>query len=135
MSRAIHDTLLQGLAGLALQLDDLAHGPEVEHAATGDRLRRIRRRVEEYIREARQSIWDLRSPVLERRAFPEAVREVGTRAIADRQVSLDVNIKGEPQPCSPVIEQQLLLICQEALTNAVRHGSPRRVDVDLEYRG
>jgi ligand-binding sensor domain-containing protein/two-component sensor histidine kinase len=135
MSRAIHDTLLQGFAGLALQLDDLSHGPEVEYAATGERLRRIRRRVEDYIREARQSIWDLRSPVLERRAFPEALREVGTRAIADREVSLDINIKGVPQPCSPVIEQQLLLICQEALTNAVRHGAPRRVDVELEYGG
>jgi signal transduction histidine kinase len=32
------------------------------------------------------------------------------------------------------VEQQLLLICQEALTNAVRHGSPNRVDVELEYR-
>jgi signal transduction histidine kinase/ligand-binding sensor domain-containing protein len=135
MSRAIHDTLLQGLAGLALQLDDLAHGPEVEHAATGERLRRIRRRVEEYIREARQSIWDLRSPVLEQRAFPDAIREVGSRAIADREVALDVRIKGAPQPCSPVIEQQLLLICQEALTNAVRHGAPQRVDVELEYGG
>jgi signal transduction histidine kinase/streptogramin lyase len=135
MSRAIHDTLLQGLAGLALQLDDLAHGPEVEHAATGERLRRIRRRVEEYIREARQSIWDLRSPVLEQRAFPDALREVGTRAIADREVALDVRIKGSPQACSPLIEQQVLLICQEALTNAVRHGAPQRVDVELEYGG
>ena len=134
MSRAIHDTLLQGLAGLALQLDDLSHGVETAPAATGERLRRIRRRVEEYIREARQSIWDLRSPVLERRSFPEALREVGSRAIADSAVSLDVSVKGLPQSCSPVVEQQLLLICQEALTNAVRHGSPNRVDVELEYR-
>ena len=133
MSRAIHDTLLQGFAGLALQLDDLAHGPDVEHAAIGERLRRIRRRVEDYIREARQSIWDLRSPVLERLTFPDALREVGSRVIADRPVSLDVTIKGVPQPCSPVVEQQLLLICQEAVNNAVRHASPRRVDVELEY--
>jgi signal transduction histidine kinase len=133
MSRAIHDTLLQGLAGLALQLDDLVHGLERSAPPTSDRLRSIRRRVEEYIREARQSIWDLRSPVLERRSFPDALREVGYRAIAERPVTLDVNVKGAPQPYSPVVEQQLLLICQEALTNAVRHGQPRSVDVELEY--
>ena len=132
MSRAIHDTLLQGFAGLALQLDDLAH-EESEPGPSRDRLRGMRRRVEEYIREARQSIWDLRSPVLERRSFPDALRQIGARAIADRPVALDVTVTGAPQPFQPVIEQQLLLICQEALTNAVRHGAPQRVDVELEY--
>jgi signal transduction histidine kinase/ligand-binding sensor domain-containing protein len=133
MSRAIHDTLLQGLAGLALQLDDLSHAPESTPAATSDRVRRMRRRVEEYIREARQSIWDLRAPALEQRSLPSALREVGARAVADRAVSLDVSVKGAPQSCPPAVEQQLLLICQEALTNAVRHGAPRRIEVELEY--
>jgi len=133
MSREIHDTLLQGLAGLALQLDDLAHGPEGVPAVISERVRRMRRRVEEYIREARQSIWDLRAPVLERSSLPSALREVGARAVADRPVALDVSVKGAPQPCSPAVQQQLLLICQEALRNAVRHGAPRRIDVELEY--
>jgi signal transduction histidine kinase len=132
MSRAIHDTLLQGFAGLALQLDDLAHA-ELAPSVTRERLRGIRRRVEDYIREARQSIWDLRSPVLERRSLPEALREVGARTIADRPVALDVSVKGAPMPFQPVVEQQLLLICQDALSNAVRHGSPQRVGVELEY--
>jgi signal transduction histidine kinase/sugar lactone lactonase YvrE len=133
MSRAIHDTLLQGLAGLALQLDDLSHVPATNPSATSDRVRRMRRRVEEYIREARQSIWDLRAPALEQRSLPHALREVGARAVENRAVSLDVSVKGAPQSCPPAVEQQLLLICQEALTNAVRHGSPRRIDVELEY--
>jgi ligand-binding sensor domain-containing protein/signal transduction histidine kinase len=133
MSRAIHDTLLQGLAGLALQLDDLSHAREATPAATRDRVRRMRRRVEEYIREARQSIWDLRAPALEQKSLPHALREVGARAVADRPVSLDVSVKGAPQSCPPAVEQQLLLICQEALTNAVRHASPRRIEVELEY--
>jgi len=133
MSRAIHDTLLQGLAGLALQLDDLSHAPEAAPGAMSDRVRRMRRRVEEYIREARQSIWDLRAPALEQRSLPSALREVGARAVADRPVSLDVSVKGAPQSCPPAVEQQLLLICQEALANAVRHGAPRHIDVELEY--
>jgi signal transduction histidine kinase len=133
MSREIHDTLLQGLAGLALQLDDLAHAPDSAPSPTADRVRRMRRRVEDYIREARQSIWDLRTPALERHSLPNALREVGARAVADRPVSFDVSVKGAPQSCPPAVEQQLLLICQEALTNAVRHGAPQRIDVELEY--
>ena len=60
----------------------------------GERLRRIRRRVEDDIREARQSISDLRSPVLERLTFPDVLREVGSRVIADRPVSLDITYQG-----------------------------------------
>jgi signal transduction histidine kinase/ligand-binding sensor domain-containing protein len=137
MSRAIHDTLLQGLAGLALQLDDLSHGMSVAAPSSGvrDKVLRMRRRVEDYIREARQSIWDLRSPTLEGRPFPEALREAGRRVIADRPVALDLNVVGTPRACSPAVQEQLLLICQEALSNAVQHGHPSRVGVELEYTG
>ena len=44
-----------------------------------------------------------------------------------------MSVKGAPQSCPPAVEQQLLLICQEALTNAVRHASPQRIEVELEY--
>jgi signal transduction histidine kinase len=133
MAREIHDTILQGLAGLALQLDDLSYASEAVPASSSERVRRMRRRVEEYIREARRSIWDLRATALERQSLPSALREAGARAVADRPVSLDVAVKGTPHSCSPAVEQQLLLICQEALTNAVRHGAPHRIDVELEY--
>jgi signal transduction histidine kinase len=65
MSRAIHDTLLQGLAALALQIDDLSHTFESPSICVKDRLLRIRKRIEEDVRQARQSIFDLRSPRLE----------------------------------------------------------------------
>src|SRR4029453_17511530 len=53
MSRAIHDTLLQGLAGLALQVDDLSHTMETSPLAARERTLKIRRQVEDSIREAR----------------------------------------------------------------------------------
>ena len=134
MSRAIHDTLLQGLAALALQLDDLSHTMNDGPVSVRDRVLGMRRRVEDYIREARQSIWDLRSSVLDARALPDALRDTGRRVVADRPVALDLTVKGNPKPCSPAVQEQLLLICQEALSNAVQHAHPRRVDIELEYR-
>lgn len=134
MSRAIHDTLLQGLAGLALQLDDLSHGLVSASPSLRERVLHMRRRVEDGIREARQSIWDLRSPTLESRPFPEALREIGLRAIDGRPIALDLVVTGTPQRCSTPVLEQLLLICQEAVTNAVQHGQPKHVGVDLEYR-
>jgi signal transduction histidine kinase/ligand-binding sensor domain-containing protein len=132
MSRAIHDTLLQGLAGLALQLDDLSHGADAP-PTTRDRVRRIRRQVEDHIREARQSILDLRSPALDARPLADAIRAAGLRAVNGRPVAFTFEAHGTPRPCSAAVEEQLLYVCQEAVTNAVRHGRPTTVRVGLEY--
>jgi signal transduction histidine kinase len=134
MSRAIHDTLLQGLAGMALQMDDLSHTlAGAEPVAARARVLKIRKQVEEYIREARQSIWDLRSPRLAASDLPKALREASERAIGERAVQFDFTVKGTPHPCPPVVEEQLLLIGQEAVSNAVHHGGATRVGLEIAY--
>ena len=134
MSRAIHDTLLQGLAGLALQVDDLSHTLEgADPARARGRVLKIRTQVEEYIREARQSIWDLRSPRLASSDLPQALREAGERAIDGKPVQFDFVIKGTPHRCPPVVEEQLLHIGREAMNNAVQHGGATRVGVEIAY--
>jgi signal transduction histidine kinase/ligand-binding sensor domain-containing protein len=134
MSRAIHDTLLQGLAGLALQMDDLSHTLDAaDPASARPRVVKIRRMVEEYIREARQSIWDLRSPRLTQSDLPNALKQVGERAIGERAVTLDFSVKGTPHRCAPGVEEQLLHIGQEAVNNAVQHGRATRVDMEIAY--
>jgi signal transduction histidine kinase/ligand-binding sensor domain-containing protein len=133
MSRAIHDTLLQRLAGLALQVDDLSHMVETSPHAARERTLRIRRQVEDSIREARQSIWDLRSPKLVSHDLPKALREAGERVIAGRPVKLDVRVSGAARRAGSRADEQLLLIGQEALSNAVRHGRATAVTVELDY--
>ncbi len=134
MSRAIHDTLLQGLAALALQVDDLSHNPDLSSPAGKKRILAVRRQVEGYIRQARRSILDLRTPTLASRDLPQALREAAERVIGGRPVELDVTVKGTPQTYAAAIEEQLLLIGQEAVNNAVQHGQASRVAVELDYR-
>lgn len=133
MSRAIHDTLLQGLAALALQVDDLSHSPDLSSPAGKKRILAVRRQVEGYIRQARRSILDLRTPTLATRDLPQALREAAERAIGGRPVELDVAVKGTPHTCDAAIEEQLVLIGQEAVNNAVLHGQASRVAVELDY--
>src|SRR6185436_4099760 len=79
LSREIHDTLLQSLCGVGLQLDAAAHKlrDSPSFVPVRSHLQRIQRQIEEYISEARQSIWDLRSPTLERRNLVEALQHTG----------------------------------------------------------
>jgi ligand-binding sensor domain-containing protein/two-component sensor histidine kinase len=133
MSRAIHDTLLQGLAALALQVDDLSHHLDAQTPESRGRVLKIRRQVEEYIRQARRSIWDLRSPILDARPLSQALRETTELAIAGRPVEFDVTVTGSPPTDMAKVDEQLLLIGQEAVNNAIQHGQARRVALALEY--
>ena len=103
MSRAIHDTLLQGVAAMALEIDDLSHRMAGSSPLLQGRLMGMRIRLEQYIREARHSILDLRSPRLEI-GFLQALREAGERAIAERPVRFDLSTTGTPYPPAPSVQ-------------------------------
>jgi signal transduction histidine kinase len=75
----------------------------------------------------------LRTPTLASGDLPQAIREAAERVIGGRQVALDVTVKGNPHPYGASTEEQLLLIGQEAVSNAVLHGQARRVAVELDY--
>jgi len=96
MSREIHDTLLQGVVGVALQLDNVSNDRGMPRSSRAT-LQEMRDQVEAYIREARQSIFDLRSPLLEEHDLVGALREVGQRAVANTTVGFSLLIKVDRQ--------------------------------------
>ncbi|RPI55386.1 MAG: hypothetical protein EHM55_08010 [Acidobacteria bacterium] len=133
MGREIHDTLLQGLVGVAVQIKVIADQVSSSPAAARERLERVRKLVEEYIGETRQSIWDLRSPSLQGRDLAAVLRDAGEAVTADANVRFDLVVRGRPYACPPKVEEQLLRVGREALNNAVRHAHPSRVKVELIY--
>jgi signal transduction histidine kinase len=62
-----------------------------------------------------------------------ALRRAVEDAVAGRPVELTVSAKGVPPPATPAVGENLVFIAQEAVSNAVRHGHPSRVNVTLEY--
>ncbi len=134
ISREVHDTLLQSLVAVALQAGTMAE--QVQFPGAGgirEQLTRMRKDVERQIREVRESIWNLRSPILEHRDLPAALRETGERVAHEAAVRFEFIVAGRPRPCVPNIEEQLLRIGQEALTNAGRHAHASEVRLELKY--
>ena len=132
-SREIHDTLLQSLFGVAVQCDAMAHELGVVAPHLQQRFARVRREVEEDIREARQSIWNLRSPRLEGHTLVDALREIGENATASTSVSFAFSTAGLPGPPAPDVDEQLLRIGREAVSNAVRHAHASAVRMELVF--
>ncbi len=134
LSREIHDTLLQSLVGVAVHLTGVASSLDSSSEKGKEQLVKIRRQVEAHIREARESIWDLRSPMLQTADLASALREASERALQGKALQLDWAVRGTPRHCQVKVEQQVLRIALEAINNAVRHARARTVGVELSYQ-
>ena len=133
LAREIHDTLLQGLFGVALRCDAIAAEAEATSPQIQSHLLDLRRGVEQYVREARQSILGLRSPTLDSLGLANALRTTGERLTAGTQMTFAFEVVGRARRCPAVAEEHLLRIGQEAITNAVRHARAATVGATLRY--
>ncbi|MGE3958962.1 MAG: two-component regulator propeller domain-containing protein [Vicinamibacterales bacterium] len=133
LSRELHDTLLQSLVGIALQFDALATDPEFSPNDVQRReLVSMRRRIEGYIREARQSISDLRAPRRGTQDLATALRDAAEREGDGKAVEFTLEQQGSPRAFPAELEDQLLKIGREAIVNAVRHSHGDRIAIQLD---
>jgi PAS domain S-box-containing protein len=134
VAQELHDTLLQGFTGIGLRLDAITNNLPPSLASTKEQLQKILEQSDEYLGEARRSVWDLRSTSLELPGdFPEALKKVSERALRGTGITLRFTTCGVACKLASEIEDNFLRICQEAVANAVKHAKPSEVEVMLEY--
>ena len=135
VGRELHDTLEQGLAGIALQLEAVAgnldNSPEAARRSL-DVARQMLRYSEE---EARRSVADLRSQALESRDLSGALTEMARQMTHGTIACADVRVDGPPQRLDAWQEHHLLRIGLEALTNAIKHSGAKRILITVRFRG
>ena len=83
--------------------------------------------------EARRSVWDLRSHLLENSDLPSALAEMAKPLAASSGARIQVQTVGTPRKFPTRAENNLLRIAQEALANAVKHAEARNIQVELHY--
>ena len=132
VSREIHDTLLQSLAAIGVELETIATGLAPEQGATRDALRRLRREVGRAVRDARDSIRELRHNPMQQRPLAEALGDL-VAAVTARGARVSLTVEGKAQKADPEVEVQLLRITQEAVQNAMKHARANQVAVTLAY--
>ena len=133
IGREIHDTLLQGLVGVSLQCDSIAADLDGGAGIRRDTFVLMRKQVQEYIREAHDAIWDLRSGKLQDRDLGTALRESTEQAINGHNIRVQFTAATPESRPLPKIEEQVLKIGKEAVLNAVHHAHPSEIQVDLRY--
>jgi signal transduction histidine kinase len=131
MARDLHDTLEQQLAGVALQLDGLDKVAKTDPTQIPSRLGLARRMLRHTRVEARRSVWDLRSKVLEAQGLGTALRSMADGASSEEGPTVLLEIGDLTRPLPPGSDFHLLRIAQEALANAVKHAAAREVLISL----
>ncbi|MBK8034196.1 MAG: GAF domain-containing sensor histidine kinase [Chloroflexi bacterium] len=130
LAREIHDTLAQGLAAIALQLetaDAFMHLEKIEEAH--DAVMRALTLARANMEEARRSVLDLRAAPLEKRSFCEALEALVEQFGAESGLRTSVELIGGQRPLPVRIEAGLYRIAQEALTNVARHADATQIFV------
>lgn len=131
IARELHDTLLQNVIGISLQLDSISRRLSAGSAKSD--LERMRQSVDASLREARESVQLLREKPPASHDLSAKLREAGAGLTSGQAIQFSLEVRGEPCAYSPEVEAELLRIGREAVSNSVRHSGGSRIEAMLVY--
>lgn len=129
IGREIHDGLGQAFAGILMQLG--AAEASIAEPRLVNLLTRIRELAREGLAEARRAVLALRPEEARPVGLELALRQLAERSTVPDRATCRFIGGGEPTGIAPEHEHELFRIAQEAVSNALRHGSPRAVSIAL----
>lgn len=136
MARDIHDTLAQGLTGIIVQLEaaEDARLKDLPEAAD-EHVTRARELARESLQEARRSVHALRPRVLSEKSLCQALQELIGKMTTGTGLHGELRTSGVAGVLGEDAEDNVLRICQEFLTNSLRHSGASRFRANLDFSG
>jgi PAS domain S-box-containing protein len=133
MAREIHDTLAQAFTGILVQVGGASQVLADDLEATQSHLDMIDELARTGLAEARRSVAALRPQFLEQGDLPSALHHLVTQMRAATDTALSYETKGTAYALPPEVENNLLRMGQEALTNAVKYADADTIWIELAY--
>jgi signal transduction histidine kinase len=127
----LHDTLQQTIGGIGFQLDACASAGDGKGFDVNRHLTVARRMVDHAATELQGSVWAMRSLPLDGKPFGEALRGLVSRVAEGHDVLLSVRTEGPFGDVPEFVSGTVLLLVQESLHNALKHGSPKTIEVTV----
>jgi signal transduction histidine kinase len=119
---------------MGVEIEAIASQLDSSQGTARDELRRLRRQVGHSLRDARESILELRRDAMKTPDVVASLRDVAERTERTYGVSVTIAVNGRrPATCSSDVDLQLFRIGQEAITNAIRHGHATEVRIVVNY--
>ena len=133
LMRELHDSLLQGFAGVVYQLEAVARQFETAPDASKRRLERAIEQADHSLLEARRTMLSMRLPALENNTLPEALSAIATQLTREASIGFSLEVTGRVQQLPYDEQANVYLIGRAAITNAVNHARASRIVAALTY--
>lgn len=134
MARDIHDTLAQGFTGVIVQLESAEDAIACcRRKEANNHLRRAGELARSSLNEARRSVHALRPQALQRDNFWDALKGIVKNTTAGTNLHTRFELRGKLRRLSPIWQENLLHIGQEALTNTLKYARPHNFETRLIF--
>lgn len=133
LARELHDAVSQSLFSVSLTAEAAAQLVESDPARARDQLAIIRDLTRGAMEEMRSLIFELRPAELGEDGLASTLQKHVhvLRRVHGKEIELEVD--GSRQ-LRPEVEKEVFRIAQEALSNALKHATPERIEVRLELQ-
>lgn len=134
LAQEIHDTLAQAFAVVIVHLDTASRKLTTNIEVAQALIKAGRDLAHSGLTEARRSIKAMRSQLLEEGDLWDAINRFATQMFSPTKTQINYQIIGEIYSLPPDVENNLLRIAQEALTNAFKYAKAQQILIELAYQ-
>lgn len=127
VARELHDSIAQHISALQLQLFVAAR--DAADAESAERLYAARESAEAILEEVRHLSHVVHPAVLDALGLEPALRKLARDASHGSGIDIDVNVDSAAGRLPPTAEAALYRVAEEAVRNAARHASARRIQI------
>ena len=133
LAREMHDTLIQGCAGVSALLEAHSSFADADSGARDSLLSCARAQLRTTINESREAVWDLRHADGSATAIGPILGDMTQQVGQEFGVPVEYRVSGAPFDLDQSTAHELLMVVREALHNAIRHGQPKKMHVSIDF--
>ena len=129
VGKELHDSVAQSLAALRYQL--IAIEREVTDPALAEQLRGVRASAGEVLEQVRLLSHTVHPQILDDLGLVPALRHLARKTVGSVDVTIVAPNESDPElrEIAPDVAGTMYRVAQEAVANALRHGSPRTIQI------
>jgi signal transduction histidine kinase len=133
LAREVHDTLLQGCAGISAILEAISSFGEEENSLRAPLLDSARQQLRSTINEAREAIWKVRHEQETPQDFVALLNNMSMRLSGELGIPIQCDVEGQPFHVNRDLAHELTMVVREAIHNAASHADPTLVKLSLQF--